>query len=255
MAICKFLDDAMRFIRKNILLIDQAPLQLYASALIFAPKGSFFAVAFSPDGKLVASGSVDYTIKLWDLATGTLRQTLEGHSGPVLAVAFSPDGKLTASGSYDKTVKLWDPATGTLRQTLEGHSDLIQTVAFSPNSKLVASGSYDKMVKLWDLATGTLRQTLEDHSGLVRVVAFSPDGKFLETNQGRLNTESHHVRSLSQTPSSLHKNILVTNEWLTRNDFNAIWLPVEYRATSSAVYESILVMGHASGRVTFLKLI
>ncbi|KAF3391820.1 hypothetical protein DPV78_010812 [Talaromyces pinophilus] len=213
------------------------------------------AVVFSPDGTLVASGSGDKMVKLWDSATGTLRQTLKGHSNSIQAVAFSPDGKLVASGSSDKTVKLWDSATGTLRQTLKGHSDWVQAVAFSPDGTLVASGSSDKTVKLWDPAAGTLRQTLKGHSRWVRAVAFSPDGKFLETDQGQFNIESLHVRSLSQTARSFYKNILVKNEWLTRNDFNAIWLPVEYRATCSAVYDSMLVMGHASGRVTFLKLI
>ncbi|EED11834.1 WD repeat-containing protein, putative [Talaromyces stipitatus ATCC 10500] len=215
--------------------------------------GWVYAVAFSPDGKLVASGSSDDTIKLWDSATGTLRQTLEGHSFWVYAVAFSPDGKLVASGSGDQTVKLWDSATGTLRQTLQGHSGWVNAVAFSPDGKLVASGSGDETIKLWDSATGTLRQTLQGHSGSVYAVAFSPDGKFLETNQGRFNIESLHVCSLSQTASSPYKNILVKGQWLTRNDSNAIWLPVEYRVTCSAVYESMLVMGHVSGRVTFLK--
>ena len=98
-------------------------------------------------------------------------------------------------------------------------------------------------------------QTLEGHSDWVQAVAFSPDGRFLETDQGRFNIEFLHVRSLSQTANSPYRNILVKNEWLTRNDSNAIWLPVEYRATCSAVYDSMLVMGHVSGRVTFLKLI
>ena len=74
--------------------------------------GAIYAVAFSSDGKLVASGSDDGTVKLWDTATGALQWTLEDHSGLVNAVAFSSDGKLVASGSHDGTVKLWDAATG-----------------------------------------------------------------------------------------------------------------------------------------------
>ena len=136
------------------------------------------SIAFSPDGKMLASGSDDDTVRLWNATTGTLIHTLEGHTDDVNSVAFSPDGNTlaSASGSWNNTVRLWNATTGTLIHTLEEHTG---GIAFSPDGKTLASGSWDNTVRLWNATTGTLIHTLEGHTRAVYSIAFSPDGKTL----------------------------------------------------------------------------
>ncbi|NET56357.1 MAG: TIR domain-containing protein [Symploca sp. SIO2E6] len=139
-------------------------------------QATVLAVAISPDGQLIASGSEDNTIKLWN-REGKLEKNLEGHKQSVNAVAFSPDGKQIASASVDKTIKLWG-SDGTFIKTLEGHSNAVRDVAFRADGKLIASASDDKTIKLWQ-PDGTLINTLEGHTDQVTSVAFSPDGKLI----------------------------------------------------------------------------
>ncbi|MBC7228221.1 MAG: AAA family ATPase [Thermoflexales bacterium] len=140
---------------------------------------SLLGVAFSPDGRLLASGSADKTVKVWEVASGRLLHTLIGHKDWTLGVAFSPDGRLLASGSNDKTVKLWEVSSGRLLYTLSGHRGTVLSVAFSPDGRLLASGSADKTVKVWEVASGRLLYNLSGHNQVVWKVAFSPDGRLL----------------------------------------------------------------------------
>ncbi|KAF2474193.1 vegetative incompatibility protein HET-E-1, partial [Lindgomyces ingoldianus] len=211
-----FLRDAHRFLLRFYSVLADAPLQIYSSALVFAPEtsairktfaeqvpqwvemlskretdwdacrstlnghsSSVMAMAFSLDSQLVASASDDYTVRLWEAATGTCRSVLEGHSASVEAVAFSPDGQLVASASNDDTVRLWEAVTGACRSVLEGHSRWVTAVAFSPDGQLVASASYDKTVRLWDVATGACCNVLEGHSDTITEVTLSPDGQLV----------------------------------------------------------------------------
>ena len=141
--------------------------------------GSIWAVIFSPNGKLLATGDSFNKIRLWQVSDCKLERTIEGHTDWIQALAFSPNGQILASGSGDQTVKLWDVQTGKCLKTLQGHTDWLGAVAFSPNGQILASGSGDRTVKLWDVQTGELVTTLQGHSHRVRAIAFSPDGKIL----------------------------------------------------------------------------
>jgi WD40 repeat protein len=140
-------------------------------------RGAVTTVTFSPDDRLLASGSADKTVKLWDAATGKEVRSLEGHTGRVTALAFAPDGKRLATASADQTVRMWDTATGEQLLCLEGHQGVVTSVAFSPDGRSIASGSEDKSVRLWVVETGRASFEFKGHRDPVRGVGFSPDGK------------------------------------------------------------------------------
>ncbi len=142
-------------------------------------KDAVNSVAFSPDGKCLASASKDKTVILWDVDSRKAIAPLKGHKGAVYSVAFSPDGKRLASASGDKTVILWDVDSRKDITPLKGHKSWVSSVAFSPDGKRLASASADNTVILWDVDSRKAIATLEGHKSTVNSVAFSPDGKRL----------------------------------------------------------------------------
>ncbi|KAK6356102.1 hypothetical protein TWF718_000477 [Orbilia javanica] len=212
-----FLYDAKRFALQNCYIVEKAPLQLYYSALTFAPRNSLvrkvFAseeiaqglwelqqgndewgallqtmeghgggvndISFLPNSSIIVSGSRYGDIKFWDSGTGRLLQTIEAKRGWIFCVAVSPDGAMLASGSENDT-KLWKIETGRLVRQLEAHAGVVSALAFSTGGTVLASAGEDKTVKLWDVGSGELLQEFRDHTETVRDVAFSPtDGQIL----------------------------------------------------------------------------
>jgi WD40 repeat protein len=134
------------------------------------------SVAFSPDGRRIASASGDWTVCVWDSDSGCELARLIGHEDGVTSVAFCPDGCWIASGSDDKTVALWEPASGIELVSMTGHEWPVTSVAFSPDGGRVASGSVDGTVRVWDTTTGAQLAVLLGHQHLINSVCYSPDG-------------------------------------------------------------------------------
>ena len=135
---------------------------------------SVSSVAISPDGKIVATGSWDKTVKLWNLESGNLVATLCGHTDGILSLSFSPDGERIASAGFDKTVKVWSVKTGLLLNNLLGHTDFIWKVNFSPDGSLVVSSDWSNTVKLWNTNTGELLKSIYNSGSSF---AFTKDGR------------------------------------------------------------------------------
>lgn len=145
-----------------------------------SPGAAVYTVAFSPDGKLLASGGDDNAVILWNVADGSEHKAFIEHSKAVTSVAFSPDGKLLASTSLDGYVRLWHVSSEGRRTSLR-HSGWVESVAFSPDGKILVSGGGDQegSLTLWDVPQKRDIVTFSGHEGLVESVAFSPDGRGL----------------------------------------------------------------------------
>ncbi len=172
-------------------LIANAPSRALEPSLVLrGHTNTVLAVAYSPAGRYIATGSKDRTARLWDARSGQLVGTFAGHANWVLSVAFSPDETRLATAGADRTARVWDVATGHSLFVLQGHTDWVLQVAWSPDGKLIATGSQDATARFWDAATGTvLVPALEAHRDGVSSLAFSPDGRRLATAAGGTGTD------------------------------------------------------------------
>ena len=242
------------------------------------------AVAVMPDGRRAVSASRDRTLKVWDLETGEVLRTLEGHSGVVMAVAVTPDSRQAISASGDRTLKVWDIETGEVLRTLEGHSDMVRAVAVTPDGRQTVSASGDRPLKVWDIETGEVLRTLEGHSDMVRAVAVTPnDGHQaisasgdrtlkvwdIETGEVLRTLEGHSgvVMAVAVTPNDGHRVVstssdctlkvwdIETGEVLRTLEGHSGWvrgvavMPGGYRAVSASNDHTLKVWDIEIGKV------
>ncbi|WP_445635188.1 hypothetical protein NSTC745_07119 [Nostoc sp. DSM 114161] len=176
------------------------------------------AVDVSPDSSLIASGSIDRTIKLWR-RDGTEVATLKGHKGAVRAIAFSPDGQMLASAGEDGSIKLWKP-DGTFIKSFKAHTVSIWGLAFSPDGQFLASGGWDKTVKIWQ-PDGTLVKTFQGYKMGFFGVTFSPDGQILAAGSGDTTIKLWKRNSQGWENAKPLQTLLGHNAWVLKVAFTA----------------------------------
>jgi WD40 repeat protein len=161
--------------------------------LLRRDKVGFSCVAFSADGKRLASGGDDGEVRVWDVGSGETVATFTGHGGKVLALAFAPDGELLASGGSDQAIRLWRRGSNEVR-TLYAHTAAVRALAFSADGKRLASGGNDRTVRLWDVPSGRQLALYWGHSGAILTLAFSPDGRRLASGGQNLLPRSGGIK-------------------------------------------------------------
>lgn len=165
--------------------LQRASARITTLRLFAGHSGPVQAVAATPDGTGLLTGSADGTVRLWTLASGQVVRTFSDPSGAVQAVAVSPDGKWLLTGGKDGTTRLWNLATGEPVRTFNGHTGAVGSVAFAPTGQQVLTGSADHTARLWDAQTGSLLRTFagpNGHTDLISSVAFTPDGRQVVTS-------------------------------------------------------------------------
>jgi len=150
-----------------------------AESVLEGHTASVTAVAFSPDGNLVVSGSVDNTLRLWRVDQSQLLRTMQGHPFPILSVKFTPNGATLVTGSMDGQIRLWQVSNGGLLRALAAHAGWVNSLDVSGEGDLIVSGSDDFTVRTWRLPIGRAVETIDEGMAAVNSVAFSPDGTSL----------------------------------------------------------------------------
>ncbi len=205
------------------------------------------AIAFSPDGKTIASGAWDQTVRLWNVADGKEIRSFTGHHGEVECVAFAPNGKSIASGGWDKTVRLWDAADGRELRRFGPHADGVLCLAFAADGKTLASGNMDRTGKegtlhLWDVADGKRLQTLPGHTSPVTALAFSADGKHLVSGSA---DASVRVWDLADTATS--RQLTGHDGWV----FSVAFAPDGQTIASAGGDKTVRLWDLAAGKVRY----